>query len=285
MKYKKHFYRLFLRHWLAFLLSALLAVSLIAVGLLEHRLEKTITYLTVMMLCFLLSEFIYLSGQPVLRQWKIKSPKKELTIVILVTLIASSLLIYWFVFVDQENTGQVIRIVTMLLRLLFIFPVFLLIYFLAIRRYRPHEIGLWNFKYWYVSLPLIILIGGVTYLTFPEGIQFVTEFQKSGLQGFLVFGFLTAAIPEEVARNLLQSRLDRVINSKSVAWFSVSLIWALQHIPLFGSKSGDYYMATISAMGILPIGLLWGYLNERFKSIVPSVLIHGTNLWGIHNIF
>ena len=285
MKYGLHLYQLVDRHRAAFFLSAILAVVLIVIGFTEQRLDKTITYLSVMVLCFLLSEFIYFSGKPVFPEWKIKHPKSELIIVIIVTLIAISLSIYWFVIVGPEEVSSATRMVTMVLRLLFIFPIFLLIYFLAIKRYKPHEIGLWNFKYWFVSLPLIILIGGVSYLTFPEELQWSSSLQKSGIQGFIVLGFLTAAIPEEITRNLFQSRLGNVINSKSIAWFTVSLIWALEHIPFFGASSGDYYGATIAALGILPIGLLWGYLNQRYKSIIPSVLIHGTNLWGIQNIF
>ncbi|WP_462249673.1 CPBP family intramembrane glutamic endopeptidase [Ekhidna sp.] len=284
MKYVSHIYQLVNRHRVAFFLSLILAVCLIAIGVLEQKLDNTLTYLTVMGLCFLLSEFIYFSGQPVFPQWKIKKPKNELITVILVTLIATSLMIYWFVLVDPKQVSSATRIVSMVLRLLFVFPIFLLIYFLAVKRYKPYEIGIWNFKYWFIGLPLMILIGGITYLTFPEGMQFTSAYQESGIQGYIVLGFLTAAIPEEIARNLFQSRLGKVINSKAVAWFSVSLIWALQHIPYFGYQTDDYYAATISAIGILPIGLLWGYLNERYKSIIPSVIIHGTNLWGLQNI-
>lgn len=92
----------------------------------------------------------------------------------------------------------------------------------------------------------------------------------------IVFGFLTAAIPEEVARTLFQSWLGAVLRNKSVAWFAVSLIWALQHIPTFASQSeGDYNGVLLSTLGILPIGLLWGYLNERHKSILPYTRLEG----------
>ena len=178
----------------------------------------------------------------------------------------------------------------MILRLVFIFPVFLLVYFLAIRKYKAQEIGIWGFNYWFVSLPLIVLIGGVAYLTFPADMQFQDQMGDGGvirlMKGLVLLGFLTAAIPEEIIRTLFQSRLSAVMKNKSMAWFLVSLIWALQHIPFFAfNANGDYYSATIGALGILPLGLLWGYLNERYNTIIPSVLIHGTNLWGLQNIF
>ena len=168
--------------------------------------------------------------------------------------------------------------------------VFYLIYFLGIRKYKARQIGIWGFKYWFVGIPLIILIGGVAYLSFPEDMQFQSELNQGGvsvlMKNFLLLGLLTAAIPEEIARTLFQSRLSIVMKNKALAWFFVSIIWALQHIPLFSFQSdGSYYGATISALGIIPIGMLWGYLNERYKSIVPSVLIHATNLWGLQNIF
>lgn len=285
MKYTAHLYQLLNRHKSAFAFSLVVATGLIIISIMENQFDKTFLYLVVMVLCFLLSEFIYFTSKPDFSEWKIKNPKKELVIIIFTILFSSLLMVYWFLIVDQERAGQTLRIITMVLRLLFIFPVFLLIYFLAVEKYKLREIGIWKFNYWFISLPIIILIGGVTYLAFPDGMQFRSALKDSGIQGLIVLGFLTAAIPEEIARNLFQSRLGAVINSNSVAWFLIALIWAMQHIPLFAFKSGNYYDATISAFAILPIGLLWGYLNQRYKSIIPSVLIHGTNLWGIQNIF
>lgn len=280
MNYTSHLLQLLSKHKLAFVLSVILATSLITFASLEGTLNKTITYLVTMGACFLVSEFIYFSGKKDFESWKIKNPKKELMVTLVAILAASVLLTYWFVIIDQEKVGQTTRVVTMILRFVFIFPIFLLVYYLGVEKYKLRTIGLWSFKYWFVSIPLIILIGGVTYLAFPGGmIEHVT------IQSMIGLGFLTAAIPEEIARTLFQSRLGKVINHKGIAWFGVSVIWALQHIPLFAFNSGSYSGAAMGALGILPIGLLWGYLNERYKSIIPSVLIHGTNVWGLHNIF
>tara|TARA_R110002049_G_scaffold63062_1_gene167838 strand:- start:433 stop:954 length:522 start_codon:yes stop_codon:yes gene_type:complete len=173
----------------------------------------------------------------------------------------------------------------MLLRILFVFPVFFLIYFLAIKKYTLKELGILRFNFWYVSLPLIVLIGGVAYLIFPDGLQFQDVLKTNGYLAFITLGFLTASIPEEITRVLLQTRLYGLLKNKSFAWFSASFVWALFHIPVFMFNGSNYYDACISALGILPLGLLWGYLNERYRSILPSVIIHGTNLWGLQNIF
>jgi hypothetical protein len=39
----------------------------------------------------------------------------------------------------------------------------------------------------------------------------------------------------------------------------------------------------MSSVRIIPIGLMCGYLTHRTKSIIPSVLVHGSNFWGLQN--
>ena len=286
MKLYQHFLNLYRRHKAGFWLSFLLSVTLIIIAVLEASLLKTVTYLTVMFVAFLLSEFNYHIVRPKLSVWEIKKPKQELKVIIFVVLIASALMVFRFMLIEPDKISQFTRTITFFLRILFVFPILLLIFFLGIKRYKPHQIGIGNFRYWYLSIPILFMIGGTTLMLFPEGVQFKQKWQAVGFSGFITFGFLTAAIPEEITRTLFQSRLGAVMNSKVAAWFIVSLVWALQHIPTFVYKTnGDYYGATISALGILPIGLFWGYLNERYKSIIPSVILHGTNLWGLHNIF
>lgn len=286
MKFYQHLLSLFEKHKPGIFLSFLLAIILLIIASIEASLIKTFAYLIVLFSAFLFSEFIYFTGKPAFKEWKIKKPKQELRVVLFVVIVCSLLMVYWFIIADQNAVSQAVSIAALLLRVIFIFPVFLLVYFLGFKKYKPREIGIWGFKYWFVSIPIIILLGGTAYLFFPDGMQFEQQWQSNGIITFIFLGFFTAAIPEEITRTIFQSRLGVVINNKSIAWFIVSLVWAIQHIPAFVfSSEGDYYGATISALGILPIGLLWGYLNERFKSIIPSVIIHGTNLWGLHNIF
>ena len=285
MNFRHHIFELLTKHQLAALLSTLLAFALVLLGVQEQSLSKVIAYLLTLFAAFMVSEFIYFSGNFSYDPWLIKSPKKELWIIIGTQVIVAILLVYWFMIADQQSIGSAIKFSAFTLRILFVYPVFFLIYFLAVKRYNLKQLGILNLSRWYVSLPLLILIGGVSYLLFPEGLQFEGILQENGYLSILTLGFLTAAIPEEITRNLLQSRLGRVFRNKSLGWFLSSLVWALVHIPLFSFNAGDYHVAFISALGILPLGLLWGYLNQRYRSIIPSVIIHGTNLWGLQNLF
>jgi len=285
MHFTQHLRALFRRNRLAFILSGSLSVLLFVLAITEGTTWKTTVYLLVMAGSFIVSEFMFHSGNLRFGAWPIKHPQRELYIIVATQVIVAGLLVFWFLIVDQGSADRAVRLTAMLLRILFVFPVFFLIYFLGVRKYNLRQLGIWRPKHWYVALPVILVIGGTTYLTNPESMQFRTALAEGGYLSFLTLGFLTAAIPEEITRTLLQSRLGRVWGNKSLAWFMASLIWALLHIPLFHFRSGDAYNALLSALGILPIGLLWGYLNERYRSIIPSTLIHGTNLWGLHNIF
>ncbi len=285
-EYTEHIKRLFKSHKLGFALGLILSLALMTIGFLEDSSMKVASYLLTLFGSFLLSELFYHNKKSGINEWVIKHPKSEFYFIATTQVIVILLLTYWFLVVDREAVSLAVKVSALALRILFVFPVFLLLYFLALKKYTLRQLGILRFNHWHISLPIILLIGGTSYLFFYDGLQFEKIVQKNGFLSLLTLGFLTAAIPEEITRNLLQSRLGIMINHKSIAWFAASALWAIVHIPSFTfNTNGDYYNATISALGILPIGLLWGYLNERYKSIVPSVIIHGTNLWGLHNIF
>ncbi len=284
MNFVQHLLRLYKAHRFAFWACIALALVLMALAIQQQAMAKTASFLATMSTCFLLTEFMCFTGGLKFKALSVKQPKVELMIVVLVQVLVIGLLVFWFLIVGQE-VGTGVKIVIGILRLLLAYPIFYLIYFLAIKRYKLKALGFTRFSHWYMALPVIVLIGGVSYLFFPEGLQFEGMLEESGYLSFVTLGFLTAAIPEEITRTLLHTRLNAVFQHQGVAWFFTSLFWALTHIPSFMANSGDAYGAFIGALGILPIGLLWGYLNHRFKSIIPSVLIHGTNLWGLQNIF
>ncbi len=285
MNYTRHILSLSDKHSQAFYFAGITSIVLIIIGVFEESLAKVFVYLGTMVGCFLISEWIYFTRNAQYEPWKMKEPRNELWVIIATQVIVAILLIVAFLIVDQQQASPIFRIITLILRLLFVFPVFFLIYFIGLKKYGLRELGFTSLKNWFVALPLIVMIGGISYLIFPEGFLFKSALEDHGFMSFITFGFLTAAIPEEITRTLFQSRLGSVLKSKSIAWFLVSLIWALLHIPIFVFRIGDFNSAFIGAIGILPIGLLWGYLNERYRSIIPAVLIHGTNLWGISNVF
>ena len=285
MNFITHLKQLLFKYKQAALLGVLLSIILSILSIVTESNYKIVIYLVTMICAFLISEFIFFTGKFRFNDWKIKQPKRELYIILCIQIVVSVLFIYWFTISKGQQENNIVRTIVLAGRILFAFPIFILIYFIGVKKYSFKQLGILSFNNWYVSVPIIIIIGAATYLTFPESLQFKDVLKQNGISAFITLGFLTAAIPEEITRVLLQSRLSRVLKNKSWGWFLASLIWALLHIPTFARGSSNYFDATCGALAILPIGLLWGYLNERYKSIIPAVLIHGTNLWGLQHIF
>ena len=280
-----HFKKVLTTHYTALLLCVVLSAFLLIIAWPQQTLFHTTMYLIVMVGCFLISETIVYYRKLTFSPWQIKQPKKELLIILFTVGMATLLLFIRFVLIsDFQAIAPPIKIVLFAFVALFIYPVFLAIYFFGIGKYKPSALGL-NSSGWWVALPLIALIGGISVWLLPDELMFSMILEQQGYLAMITMGFMTAAIPEEFTRMLFQTRLGKVMGNKSAAWFIASLIWALTHIPNFYSKSDRFYGACIGAIGIMPIGLLWGYLTERYKSMIPAILIHGTNLWGLHNIF
>jgi membrane protease YdiL (CAAX protease family) len=147
-------------------------------------------------------------------------------------------------------------------------------------RYRLTDLGV-NFRYWYVALLIHVVFGMITLTLAPEKSHWHAVFHTYGI----VDGVLTAAIPEEFLRMLLMTRLGAVFSNKGMGLFVATFLWASLHIPVFwsGVPQWSFWRALISPWGIIPIGLLWGYITHRTRSLVPSVLLHGFNLWGLQN--
>jgi membrane protease YdiL (CAAX protease family) len=283
MNYFAHIKRLLTSHKKGVIAGGLIGSTLLIIGFFEHSFTKTLAYLITLFICFLIAEWICFIKNEKHLKWEIRKPRTELKIILICQLIAAGLLMTWFWIIDPASGSPMLRISLMILRLLFIFPIFFLIYFKLIKKYAWKDLG-FRSNLWFVLVPMILIIGGTSLLFFPDGIQFQEIINTRGVLSMLVLGFLTAAIPEELTRHLFQTRLSEVIQSNDLGWLIASIFWAAIHIPSF-STDGAYLAAAKSAFGILPIGLFWGYLNQRFRSILPSIVIHGTNLWGLQNIF
>ena len=278
-----HLSKVYHTHKAAFLFALLNSILLLFLSWNYGHFTKTVVYLLVLVMCFIISEWVFIYRKRSLKNNAIKNVKQELQFILGCQVISIVLMIYYFGFVSPSEVGKSQMIILWVLRLLFVFPVALLIYFIGIKKYKLRELGI-HFKNWFVALPSILIFGIVSFTLFANDLQFMDIVENYGIFAFITLGFFTAAIPEEIMRNLLQSRLS-AISTNTAGWIIASLIWAFRHIPSFGSQYGDYLQATYSAIGILPLGLFWGYLNQRYKSIIPSILIHGTNLWGLQNLF
>jgi len=152
-------------------------------------------------------------------------------------------------------------------------------------RYRPSQLGL-NLRYWYLPLLIHSVFGVITLVVAPEKSHWQSFFHGSGFWGVLTVGVFEAALPEEFMRKLLQTRLERVLRYPGLGFFAATFVWAYLHVPMLWSLNPQwtFWRAVWAPWAFIPIGLLWGYLTHRTKSLLPAVLLHGFNLWGLQNL-
>lgn len=260
-----------------------LTIFLLAIR--EGKWMHAMTYLlTMVFAAWVVDVLAFRTSAPV--EWKIKNVKAEVVLLLSVVALQWLATLGRFVWITDWNAAaKPIKLLLFAMMILFIYPVFLIIWYFVVKRYKPVDVGVSIRSKIVLALPVIVLMGTVTFLVAPEGIQFSDMLASHSIMQLILLGFLTAAIPEEFFRLLLQTRLGSMMNHPAWAWFITGIIWAAIHIPNFGKQSGDWGNACLSALAILPLGLLWGYLTHRLQNLWPSVLIHGTNLWGLQNIF
>lgn len=268
--------------------SVLTGISiLIVIGLSVKQgvLYNALIYIGCLLAAVLLTELIFNFQNKSFPAWTIKSLNKELWILLFCIAMALGLkVIRFFIIEDFSSLPGYLKMLLLVFRFLFIFPLLLFGYLKFSQKYKFWEIG-FGIRGLGTGI-LISALFGITALFFiPEKLQFKSVLEQHGYIAFVTLGFLTAAIPEEFIRLITQTRFSKLFNSVGLGWYLASLIWALSHIPFFYAQGGSITTATIGAIGILPMGLFWGYLTERFKSIIPTVIVHGLNLWGLQNIF
>jgi membrane protease YdiL (CAAX protease family) len=155
---------------------------------------------------------------------------------------------------------------------------------LPILRYRPADLGI-RFR-GFAPVPLVVLCFGVLAVACsPSSITVkVSDLGVGTLWGLLSEGLVEAALPEEFFRFVWQTRAGAYLNNRASGWLIASVLWAVLHAPVEYNGSHSLAGTLTYMLGIIPIGLLWGYLTIRTKSILPSVLLHGTNFWGLQNL-
>lgn len=252
-----------------------------------QRTEKAaemLAYLAAMLMAAIVTDFLAARFKPADADFKIKFLPKELKFLFAVQIVVIVIsLVRFQVFTDWQHTGFVFKLPILILMILFVFPVVLLFVYLKKWRYSPKDLGFRLRGVW-LGLPVILIIGAAAYFFKPEKILFGAVYEEMGLLSMILTGFLVAAIPEELTRVLIQTRVGKVLRDNAAAgWLIASIIWAFLHLPNFWAQSGDFISALWSVLAILPIGLLWGYMTHRTRSIMPAVSVHGTNLWGLQN--
>jgi membrane protease YdiL (CAAX protease family) len=183
--------------------------------------------------------------------------------------------------VDWQHLPGLIKLVLLPL-LLFMFPIALAIY-LLLKKYKLPNLGL-RLNGLLLVLPIVFISAIINHYVSPQSLTLTAVLEESGgWFGAIFSGFIVAALSEEFFRFVGQTRLGAYFNNKGIAWFVTSLLWAFMHAPKWYGEELNMTEAVLGSLRIVPIGLMWGYLTHRTKSILPSVLVHGMNVWGLQN--
>jgi membrane protease YdiL (CAAX protease family) len=261
----------------------LLAAALLIYSYSEGKLVKMAAYLGAILLAALVTDFLSSRFAANNADFAVKSPAKELKFLLAVQIVIIILSIIRFqVFTDWQHTSFVFKLPLFILMLLFVFPIVLLIAFLR-WKYSLKDLGFRLRGIW-LGLPVILIIGVAAYFFAPQDMNFGKMYEEMGVIQMILVGFLVAAIPEELTRVLMQTRLGNFLENYAVGWLIAGVIWAFIHLPNFYSQNTKGLISAVwGVLGILPVGLLWGFMTHRTKSILPAVTVHGTNLWGLHD--
>lgn len=216
---------------------------------------------------------------------QVKAPKRELIVALLFSAIGAVLIGLNFYFKSHPIEIGLVKIPFILGMFLFTFPLGLAIY-LLIKKYKILDLGIRTNPILYVFLGLLVwgLTGLFAYLFNPQGIIWKEGLQEmGGILGLIINGLIAAALAEEFTRFIIQSRFEKVIKVEGLNILFATIIWAFMHFPMAYFQSNDTISTTIYCIQIIPLGFVWGYLTHRTKSIVPAILAHGFNLWGLQN--
>lgn len=234
----------------------------------------------------ILTIYFFTKKIPPKNEIEIKEPKKELTIAIIFAILGMLFLALNYLLRSNIISDKMfLKIPIGIGNLLFATPIGILIYLLY-KRYKPNKLGITTQPIVSILLGLIIwgLTGLFAYFFYPEGMRWSKAYQElGGIIGIILQGVIGAALFEEFSRFVIQSRFEKVFKTNGINILFATTIWAFMHFPVTFFKGADLTGTLVYCIQIIPLGVIWGYLTQRTKSIVPATLAHGINLWGIQN--
>lgn len=231
--------------------------------------------------------YFFTNKYPPNTEIEIKRPKTELKIFLLFAVLGVifiSLNLYFQTKTDQ--IGFLFRLPVLLGTLFFTFPLGITIY-LIFKKYKLLNLGLKTKPLSYIFLGFLVwgLTGLFAFIFNKSGIIWVEGYKElGGISGIVLQGLIGAGLVEEFSRFAIQSRFEKVFKSFGFNILFATTIWAFMHFPVnYFRESMQVYDIVIYCVQIIPIGFVWGYLTHQTKSIVPSTIVHGLNLWGFQN--
>jgi len=217
---------------------------------------------------------------------EVKEPKKELAVAILFAVLGMLFLTLNFMLKSNTIPDKIFtKIPIGLGSIIFAMPLGIFMY-LLIKRYKIMKLGLTTRPKFSIILGLIIwgLTGLFAYFFNKEGILWARAYEEfGGIMGIILQGVIGAALFEEFSRFVVQSRFEKVFKTNGINILFATTIWAFMHFPVTFFKGADLTGTLVYCIQIIPIGVIWGYMTQRTKSIVPATLAHGINLWGFQN--
>jgi len=250
-------------------------------GYRHDTLKQAGVYLLVMWLCTFFIDF-YAIKKPAKNDFIVKNPKRE-TLYFLFCL-AGGLLFFYFRssgFFDWEHASKAQRLAIAPL-LIFVFPIALAAIMLMLK-YKPRDLGL-RLQGLVLIIPIVAVCAIANRLVAPQSLTWNAVLAEEGsVAATLLTGIITAGLCEEFFRTIGQTRLGALLRNNGMGWYIATVIWALFHVPKWYSETHHVAGPLLSAIRIIPIGLMWGYTTHRTKSFLPATFVHGLNFWGLQN--
>jgi membrane protease YdiL (CAAX protease family) len=245
------------------------------------KLPQRLAYLAAIAFSVLVLDLLYGRHRP--SPLPVRRPGLELTVAAICLLIVFSWLYVHFSSVPTGSPG----LVTVLFRLaglLFAFNIPIALMDLLALRYRLGDLGFRFPVRGLLAVPLILSgffgLGHLSGAGLTLG-EFIHE--EGSLWRALPAAIFISSLPEEFFRMTWQTRLGAVTHNAAAAWFLTAAFWAFLHAPEFNAGAATWTPALIGCVNLVPLGLLWGYVLHRTRSLVPSLVLHSFNFSGLQN--
>ena len=270
------------RHRAVSAILVLIAGTILTNAAIQHDLWRAVLYLAVVAASVMWIDLA-------LARWPIMGPALPVRdarfeiVVLLASFVVGFLWLYARFVLEFQPAPGALRLLWLALLIGCAFNALPAIVFLA-RGYRLRDLGLRLAGLRIVPL-IIAMFAGAALLFSPATTTWqMAMTETGGSVGALVLTALSASVPEEFFRFVWQTRVGALLRNPAAGWLVASLLWATLHAPKNWSDSHSLMSTTMAVVNIVPIGLLWGYLTHRSRSMLPSIALHATNLWGLQNL-